>query len=235
MASTNGPIRTGVGTLTMTSHPARSPRTGRPRMSRRGLAAGADAGSPEASRQRAAISGPARKTRSTSASAMGSASSACMRGRVLAEFAHVAEDGDAPAAAAWLGLRKQRQRRTHRQGIGVIALVNQRCLATADEQAVARPPPLRRLNCRQRQGCLGEIAAEDGDSSEDGETVLDDHDGRARQACMKPRRRGCAPRCTSIRGLSLHASSRASALGRSPNPMTRATFAASASSASSAK
>ncbi len=45
--------------------------------------------------------------------------------RILPEFAHVAEDGDAPAALAGRGLPEKRDCRAHGRRIGIVAFVDE--------------------------------------------------------------------------------------------------------------
>ncbi len=50
----------------------------------------------------------------------------------VAEFQHVAQNRDAPAALARLRLREQRECGAHRGGIGVVAFVDQQHFAVGD-------------------------------------------------------------------------------------------------------
>ena len=66
-------------------------------------------------------------------------SSACRPGPSVAQFQHVAEDGDAAALRSDLGLAEQRDGGSHRGRVGVVALVDQQRLAVrqAERDALA--------------------------------------------------------------------------------------------------
>ena len=165
----------------MTASPARIARQApalrappRSRHSRRG-------GSEGRACHSARISGPQQNTRSMPLASTGSARPRCSARPFGAEFQHVAEHGDAPAARPDRRLAEQRERGAHRGRIGVVAFVDQQRRAAGQVRASMRAPrPRAGCELGERQRREREIGADQRGRRQHGERIV--HEMAARRA-----------------------------------------------------
>ena len=101
-------------------------------------------------------------------------SSACRPRPEVAQFQHVADDGDAAALRPDLGLAEQRDGGRHRGRVGVVALVDQQRLAVRQAERDAGAAADRGFEPAERQRGDGEIGAGERDGRQHGERVHDD-------------------------------------------------------------
>ena len=126
-----------------------------------------------------------------------------------AEFQHVAEKGDPPAAAdpadAVLGRGggEDLERRRHRRGVGVVALVDQRDRAVEAAGPIriapARAAAVRGAPVGQRQGGAGDVAADGVDRRQHGERVHREVPARRRKLEDEPRAVRTGPGAGAVR------------------------------------
>ena len=89
-------------------------------------------------------------------------------GAGAAKFAHAAQHGDAPIGGF---AAKLLQGCGHRQGIGIIAFVDQQRFAAGDRQDAPLAPARKPGHFRERQASGGKVAAHRLDRGEHGERI----------------------------------------------------------------